>query len=122
MGEEAFGVTLTFSEVPERLTIPFAAITAFADPSVQFGLQFDSTRGKAEAVEAAPAKPARTKIVEAAAHRKLTAEMPERTRGAEPKRTAGLRLAAREQPEPEPKPDSDPDSNKVIPLDIFRKK
>src|SRR3546814_16680389 len=28
------------NKVPERLVVPYAAITAFADPSVQFGLQF----------------------------------------------------------------------------------
>jgi hypothetical protein len=44
VGEEAFGVTLSFSDVPERLTVPFAAITAFADPSVRFGLQFDASK------------------------------------------------------------------------------
>lgn len=33
-------MTLSFNKVPERLVIPYAAITAFADPSVQFGLQF----------------------------------------------------------------------------------
>ncbi|MDX1575120.1 MAG: ClpXP protease specificity-enhancing factor SspB [Kiloniellales bacterium] len=46
VGEEAFGVTLSFSDVPERLTIPFSAISAFADPSVRFGLQFDSGQGE----------------------------------------------------------------------------
>ena len=39
-GEDAFQITLSFNKVPERLVIPYAAITAFADPSVQFGLQF----------------------------------------------------------------------------------
>lgn len=39
-GEAAFQITLSFNKVPERLVIPYAAITAFADPSVQFGLQF----------------------------------------------------------------------------------
>ncbi|HEX6957748.1 MAG TPA: ClpXP protease specificity-enhancing factor SspB [Ferrovibrio sp.] len=39
-GPDAFEVTLSFNKVPERLVIPYAAITAFADPSVQFGLQF----------------------------------------------------------------------------------
>lgn len=38
--EERFEVTLSFNRVHERLSIPFSAITAFADPSVQFGLQF----------------------------------------------------------------------------------
>jgi uncharacterized protein len=37
---ERFQVTLSFDRVHERLVIPFAAITAFVDPSVQFGLQF----------------------------------------------------------------------------------
>ncbi len=38
--DEAFSVTLKFRGRSERLRIPFAAITAFADPSVNFGLQF----------------------------------------------------------------------------------
>jgi hypothetical protein len=37
---EKFGVTLKFNNTPERLTIPLAAITVFADPSVNFALQF----------------------------------------------------------------------------------
>ncbi len=41
VGEDAFAVTLTFSGAPERLSIPFEAISAFADPSVRFALQFD---------------------------------------------------------------------------------
>ena len=40
VGSEAFSVTLSFSSRSERLTVPFAAITSFADPSVKFGLQF----------------------------------------------------------------------------------
>lgn len=40
VGEDGFAVTLSFNEVPYRLEIPFAAITVFADPSVEFGLQF----------------------------------------------------------------------------------
>jgi hypothetical protein len=38
--EDFFEVTLTFKKVPATLHIPFAALTAFADPGVQFGLQF----------------------------------------------------------------------------------
>jgi len=41
VGEEQFCVTLSFADVPHRLVVPFAAVTAFADPSVRFGLQFD---------------------------------------------------------------------------------
>lgn len=39
--DHAFEVGLSFSNVPERLLIPFAAITSFVDPSVQFGLKFE---------------------------------------------------------------------------------
>jgi len=38
--DEWFAVTLSFSGVSERLHIPFAAVTGFADPSAKFGLQF----------------------------------------------------------------------------------
>lgn len=38
--EQQFQVTLSFGGAPEKLTIPFAALTAFADPSIKFGLQF----------------------------------------------------------------------------------
>lgn len=38
--ELQFGVTLSFGGVPEKLLVPFSALTAFADPSVKFGLQF----------------------------------------------------------------------------------
>lgn len=40
--EDHFSVMLSFNNVRERLTIPFAAITTFADPSVNFALQFQS--------------------------------------------------------------------------------
>lgn len=38
--DERMQVTLSFNNVPERLEIPLAAITIFADPSVNFALQF----------------------------------------------------------------------------------
>ena len=41
--EDQFSVTLSFNDVREPLTIPFEALTGFADPSVQFGLQFQQT-------------------------------------------------------------------------------
>ncbi|MEM9012071.1 MAG: ClpXP protease specificity-enhancing factor SspB [Pseudomonadota bacterium] len=39
---ECFGVTLNFNGQPERLVVPFDAITVFVDPSVEFGLRFDA--------------------------------------------------------------------------------
>jgi len=40
IGEESFSVSLSFQKQLERLTIPFAAIRSFADPSVNFALEF----------------------------------------------------------------------------------
>ena len=38
--QDHFSVGLSFNQTPSILTIPYAAITAFVDPSVDFGLQF----------------------------------------------------------------------------------
>ncbi len=38
-----FTVGLTFNQIPAKLIIPYAAITAFVDPAVDFGLQFQAT-------------------------------------------------------------------------------
>jgi uncharacterized protein len=38
--EEGFAVTLSFSDQLQRLRVPYAAIKVFADPGVEFGLQF----------------------------------------------------------------------------------
>jgi len=40
--DEGFRVGLSFNQIPAKLEIPFAAITAFVDPAVDFGLQFQS--------------------------------------------------------------------------------
>jgi hypothetical protein len=62
VGEEAFSVTLRFGGAPERLHVPFAALVAFADPSVPFGLQFvpgdDAAAAPAEAGTRPAAEPA----------------------------------------------------------------
>lgn len=49
--EEGFEVGLSFGGIPERLTVPFAAIKAFIDPSVQFGLQFSAEEQPDEAAK-----------------------------------------------------------------------
>lgn len=38
--DDYFSVMLSFNNIPEKLVIPYAALIAFADPSVKFGLQF----------------------------------------------------------------------------------
>jgi len=45
---DGFGVTLSFGGQPQRVEVPFAAIRVFADPSVEFGLQFTVQGGAGE--------------------------------------------------------------------------
>lgn len=40
--DDGFSVTLNFGDAPEPLYIPFEAIKTFVDPSVEFGLRFES--------------------------------------------------------------------------------
>ena len=40
-GETFFTVTLKFGGSPKKLSVPYAAVTRFFDPHVQFGLQFE---------------------------------------------------------------------------------
>ncbi len=42
VGDEGFSVGLSFNQIPAKLDIPYAAITAFVDPAVDFGLQFQA--------------------------------------------------------------------------------
>jgi hypothetical protein len=41
-GETFFSVTLKFGGEPKRLSIPYAAVSRFVDPTVQFGLEFET--------------------------------------------------------------------------------
>jgi uncharacterized protein len=64
--EEAFEVGLSFGGIPERLAVPFEAVTAFYDPAVQFGFQFEALESLAasdtavHAAEQAPASAGQT--------------------------------------------------------------
>lgn len=42
VGPDGFGVTLNFGDAPERLYVPYEAIRTFVDPSVEFGLRFET--------------------------------------------------------------------------------
>ena len=56
VSEDAFSVNLSFQSRSERLRIPFAAVTTFADPSVNFGLQFEVPAALPAEVTALPAQ------------------------------------------------------------------
>src|SRR5580693_3858199 len=65
VSEQGFEVGLSFSGVSEHLVVPFDAIKRFFDPSVQFGLQFETAvaadEAGAEDAAAAPAEDAKAK-------------------------------------------------------------
>lgn len=42
VNQDRFEVKLTFDGIPERLVIPYNAIKVFFDPSIRYGLQFDT--------------------------------------------------------------------------------
>ncbi len=100
--DEGFAITLSFSGAHERLRVPFAAITAFADPGVQFGLQFTVPGGTISALPGAPAK----KVVEGP---------PAGETGSEPAPTAEAEKGDGARPA------GDGDAE-VVTLDAFRKK
>jgi len=109
--EDRFEVGLSFGGIPERLVVPLRAITGFADPSVQFGLQFSAPVEDEEAAQgAAVAEPARP---------------PARHERPLPAPAEALPLAAN-PPTPAPsaaKPDGEPPAGgEVVRLDRFRKK
>jgi uncharacterized protein len=88
--EEGFGVTLSFRSIPEHLYVPYAAITGFYDPSVEFGLRFEAADleedEEEEEEEIAPSRPSLViarpdgeKIEPKPAAEKPVAEKPKKT-------------------------------------------
>lgn len=138
--EHTFEVGLSFSGVPERLLVPFDALTGFFDPSVQFGLKFEigdgdvgqdagvtvpsptaspanrSTRGAgSEPTEIRPKKAALP-----APAKPAVPKLPARTGAGEPKADKAPKLVTSE-----PKKDgadAPASGAEVVSLDSFRKK
>ncbi len=116
--DDHFEVTLSFNNVHERLVIPYAAITTFADPSVNFALQFQ------------PAAPAESAEVAALP----TREAPERKDG--PARDGAKPTIAKlaktdtvksdagkaDADKSDTAPAEEPKRGEVVALDAFRKK
>ena len=51
VSDTGFQVGLSFNQIPSKLVIPFSAITAFVDPAVDFGLQFQAATDDAPPAE-----------------------------------------------------------------------
>jgi hypothetical protein len=138
VGDEHFVVNLSFSNAPERLKVPYAALVSFVDPSVKFGLQFQAPPEAAGAAIPAAEKaatPARASkdtpplalATAAGQPDKPSAEKPaaERKSGDAPaKELPGKEAAAGAAgAEAEAEAEADKkDPDKVVSLDAFRKK
>lgn len=110
--EEFFEVTVSFNKQQERIKVPFAALSAFVDPSVRFGLQFDRKDKTGAAADKTAAGPA-------AAPTPLPAPEKRPSPGA-PAGEAKPAEAADKAAETPAKPE-DP-ASKIVKLDSFRKK
>ncbi|WP_457106623.1 SspB family protein [Methylobacterium sp. P5_C11] len=130
--EHAFEVGLSFSGVPERLLVPFDALSGFFDPSVQFGLKFDlSEAGETpEEANTAPAKPGprgagsepgevRPKAAEVAT---IGASAPKGLPAPAAQGEKSTGKADEKAPRPAAKKEGEEGSAEVVSLDAFRKK
>ena len=145
--EEGFDVGLHFKNIPERLHVPFEAITGFYDPSVQFGLKFELTdeedaidEDAEEAEKAAPGpvanlprpapeaekpRPRGAGSEPAVVHAKTASAEPARGKAAKAqsdKIRDDKPPKAAEQKPAAPAPADDGDGSKVVSIDAFRKK
>ncbi len=126
-----FEVGLSFHNTPERLLVPFAAITMFQDPSVNFGLKFDVRETaptlllEQPATEDGKAMPAKRGLVAVEATPGVPAPAPAKAG------TGSGEGKSRQADKPEPvlakvpDPVREPDDKagpKVISIDAFRKK
>jgi hypothetical protein len=131
--DDAFEVGLSFGGVPERLSIPFAAVKGFFDPSVEFGLQFEQINGTEAEAGAKPDGKPDTRPEALPAPKKSGGEpansaqiKPRRTTPAVPAVPAPANpqtAASGDQPEKTPdKPSDKSAGGEVVRLDRFRKK
>lgn len=115
VGEHSFEVGLSFSGVPERLLVPFDAISTFFDPSVQFGLKFEAQDQAEDAASAQEADPAEAPLAPA----KIVPAAIPATKGKAP---AAENATAPAKAEPAEEGDDSRGSAEVVSLDSFRKK
>jgi hypothetical protein len=109
VSDDQFEVGLSFGGVAEKLVVPLAAIKAFADPSVQFTLQFETlaeTPGESQAAEDHDKNEVRAQ--------------PKGKRGSVP--NSPRPAAADVQPDKTDDGSGDKASAEVVRLDRFRKK
>jgi uncharacterized protein len=115
--EEGFGVTLSFRSVPEHLYIPYASITGFYDPSVEFGLRFESADLDEEEEEEEEPAPMRPSLVSA----RTVDEDEEKPKPAKAEKPAAEK-AKKTEDAPAAAAEGETGDAKVVSIDAFRKK
>jgi len=112
--DTAFEVGLSFNNVPERLLVPFSALKGFADPSVQFGLQFEIATTAASTEDSTSDSAKETRPTQAEEPAKLPADTP----------VAPLPVPAATQTNDEEDSEATEEraAAEVVSLDAFRKK
>ncbi|WP_442755990.1 SspB family protein [Methylocystis sp. JAN1] len=123
--EEGFGVTLSFRSIPENLYIPFAAITGFYDPSVEFGLRFETSELdelEEEEEEAPPARPNLRAVDEAAEAPPAPAPAKPAAARAEAKKSVAEKAEKKAEARASDAAEGEGDDAKVVSIDAFRKK
>jgi len=122
---DAFEIGLSFGGVGERLYVPFDAIKCFADPSVQFTLQFESLE---ETSNVEPAEPNVKKSKDQqhdqpkSKSRKSAREEPSRTSVPASPLAKSAKLDSENPPDPPHAGPSGKTSAEVVRFDRFRKK
>ena len=107
-----FEVTVSFNKLQERIRVPFAALSAFVDPSVRFGLQFDRTdKAGAETAEQPATPPTALPTADKRPPLAGPSDSDSRPDAAADGAGAGASEAKPEDP-----------ASKVVKLDSFRKK
>ena len=118
VSDTGFEVGMSFGGIPERLAVTFASIKEFVDPSVPFGLKFESLAEPAATETTASAVPAAT----------APAAAPDAPPSAEPTGTTPAIAAVPQTADPAAEAPSDDGPHKpagggeVVRLDRFRKK
>lgn len=120
VNDRQFEVGLSFSNIPERLIVPFTALTGFHDPSVPFMLKFepkDATAAEEQSTAPTPL-PRPAAKADGAKGESAKPEAPKPARRPAPEPAAAEAASADEKPDAA----AQGEPAKVVSIDAFRKK
>lgn len=128
VGEKEFSVGLSFKQIPEKLVIPFEAITGIADPTVNFVLRFEVAADMIEpagpAPSARPPAPSPAIAVDKGEPLQQMTTEPRRTtpKAGQATEPAPAAVKAPDQRVAERPPVKEGEAGKIVSIDAFRKK